>query len=190
MPGRWKCCSGNSLVYQAYCAGRHNPLPPLVHQYRDYAAGKFSRETATEVAASRRYWQESWLRHCLCCSCRRTSSIGGGQSVGASLQVHWDEARVGALQDLAARHDATLFIALQALVKLLLYRYSGQTDLIIGTPIAGRDSPALEGQVGLSSTCWRCATRSIPKAASIRLLEQASQQLTTHTPIATIPSTV
>ena len=98
----------------------------------------------------------------------------GGQSVGASLQVHWDEARVGALQDLAARHDATLFIALQALVKLLLYRYSGQTDLIIGTPIAGRDSPALEGRVGLSSTCWRCATRSIPKAASIRLLEQAS----------------
>ena len=63
--------------------------------------------------------------------------------------MHWDEARVGALQDLAARHDATLFIALQALVKLLLYRYSGQTDLIIGTPIAGRDSPALEGQVGL-----------------------------------------
>jgi hypothetical protein len=139
-----------ALVYQAYCARRQSPLPPLVHQYRDYAAGKFSRETAVELAASRRYWQDKLATPLpvlqLPTDFPRSSA---GQSTGASLQVRWDEAHVGALQDLAARHDATLFIALQALVKVLLYRYSGQTDLIIGTPIAGRDHIALEGQVGL-----------------------------------------
>ena len=163
-------------VYQAYCAGQPDPLPPLARQYRDYAADGNDHDTATEVEASRRYWHDQ-LAPPLPVLPLPTDfpRSGGGQSAGASLPVRWDEAHVAALGDLAAQHNATLFIALQALVKLVLYRYSGQTDLIVGTPIAGREHPDAEDQVGLFINLLPLRDRIDPAGSFVDLLEQASR---------------
>ena len=47
------------------------------------------------------------------------------------------------------RQTATLFMTLMAMVKVLLYRYTGQRDIIVGSPIAGRNHADLEDQIGL-----------------------------------------
>ena len=54
---------------------------------------------------------------------------------------------------------ATLFMNLLAVVNILLYRYSGQRDMIIGTPVAGRDHIDLEGQIGLYINTLALRTR-------------------------------
>ncbi|OMQ07993.1 non-ribosomal peptide synthetase [[Flexibacter] sp. ATCC 35103] len=53
------------------------------------------------------------------------------------------------LNEIAKNNNVSLFILLETVVKILLYRYSGQKDIIIGTPVAGREHPELENQIGL-----------------------------------------
>ena len=51
--------------------------------------------------------------------------------------------------ELARKRQASLFMLLVALVKVLIYRYSGETDIAVGIPVAGRTHPDLDGQIGL-----------------------------------------
>src|SRR5439155_11801711 len=53
-----------------------------------------------------------------------------------------------ALKELGRREGTTLFITLLAALQVLLYRYSGQEDIAVGAPIAGRTRPELEGLIG------------------------------------------
>ena len=53
-----------------------------------------------------------------------------------------------AVSALARREGATLFMALLAVYNVLLSRYSGQEDVVVGSPIAGRDRSELEGLIG------------------------------------------
>jgi hypothetical protein len=80
-----------------------------------------------------------------------------------------------ALDALGQAQGCTLFMSLLAAVNALLYRYSGQADIITGTPIAGREHVDLEDQIGFfvntlalrtrfsgrtpSSTCWQTCGR-------------------------------
>jgi non-ribosomal peptide synthetase component F len=56
--------------------------------------------------------------------------------------------RLPALKQLAQRQGATLFMTLLAVFKTLLYRYTGQTDLLVGSPIANRDRVEIEALIG------------------------------------------
>jgi len=53
-----------------------------------------------------------------------------------------------ALKAVSSRHGATLFMTVLAAFKALLHRYTGQTDLCVGTPIAGRTRAEVEGLIG------------------------------------------
>ncbi|MDR0810005.1 MAG: amino acid adenylation domain-containing protein, partial [Gemmobacter sp.] len=67
---------------------------------------------------------------------------------GATHSFDLDAATAAGLRSLAARHGATLFMVLNAAYAVLLARYSGQSDIVIGSPIANRRIPALEPLVG------------------------------------------
>ena len=68
---------------------------------------------------------------------------------GALASFRLDAARTGRLHHLAKERGVTLFTALTAAFQMFLYRYSGQVDLTLGTPVAGRDHPDYADQVGL-----------------------------------------
>ena len=68
---------------------------------------------------------------------------------GASHQFKLSGELTAALRTLSRQENATLFMTLLAAFKTLLYRYSGQTDLLVGSPIANRDRPELEDTIGL-----------------------------------------
>ena len=53
------------------------------------------------------------------------------------------------LREYALEHKTSLFTVLESGLKTLLYRYSNQQDIVIGTPVAGREHPNLENQIGL-----------------------------------------
>ncbi|MET0543152.1 MAG: amino acid adenylation domain-containing protein, partial [Variovorax sp.] len=67
---------------------------------------------------------------------------------GQTLSFHLDAELCGALKALARQHDATLFMALLAAFQALLMRYTGQADIAIGVPVAGRGDARVRDVVG------------------------------------------
>ena len=82
------------------------------------------------------------------------------------------------LRQLATAHGSSLFMTLVAVVKVLLHRYTGQTDLIVVTPIAGRDHPDLEDQVGCYINTMPLRSRLDPAARFVDFLDGLTQHTT------------
>ena len=67
---------------------------------------------------------------------------------GATYEFELSGELTAALQELSRRENATLFMTLLAAFQVVLHRYSGQDDIAVGTPIAGRTRPELEQLIG------------------------------------------
>lgn len=136
-------------VYQALASGHPPALPPLPIQYRDFASWQNSWLHSPAVEPARAYWHHQLSGRLPILNLPTdfprppVQTFHGGEEL-----FQWPPSVLQQLQALARQHNCTLFMVLTALVKLLLYRYTNQTDLIIGTPIAGRVHPDLEAQVG------------------------------------------
>ena len=136
-------------LYEAFVAGRLDPLPPLALQYRDFAAWQNARLKNPELAPHRRYWHEKLSGELPVLELPVDFPRPPVQTFrGRERAFALDRVRIDALQTLAKQNNATLFMVLMALVKVLLHRHTAQTDIIVGSPIAGRVHPDLENQVG------------------------------------------
>ena len=82
------------------------------------------------------------------CRCRRTGRAGRAAAAASGRRCGWRAALVAALRDLARREGVTLFMVLQAALSLVLGRWSGQTDILLGTPVANRTRHEIEGLIG------------------------------------------
>ncbi|MEL7523352.1 MAG: condensation domain-containing protein, partial [Cyanobacteria bacterium J06553_1] len=91
---------------------------------------------------------------------------------GAVEQFSLSKALSDQLKALGQKQSATLFITLLAAFKVLLYRYTGQTDLVIGTPIANRHRAEVEGLIGLFVNTLVLRSHLSPQADFGTLLEQ------------------
>ncbi|MBV9787518.1 MAG: amino acid adenylation domain-containing protein, partial [Chloroflexi bacterium] len=137
-----------SALYAAFAAGASSPLPPLPIQYADYAV--WQREWLQSAVRDQqlRYWQQQ-LRGVPTLDLptdRPRPSIWTGH--GATMVVHLPAALSDDLSRLSQQLDSTLFMTLLAAFQTLLYRYTRQDDIAIGTPIAGRVRPELEPLIG------------------------------------------
>ena len=137
------------LLYEARCEGGSNPLQPLRIQYRDYASWQQQNLRGEEMDRHRKYWQELLSGELPVLElpgdrCRPAVKTYRGGSVGIRIGA----GQLSAFYALCQEAGCTLFMGLLGLVKTLLYRYTGQQDIIIGSPIAGREHADLEGQIG------------------------------------------
>ncbi|NJN13548.1 MAG: amino acid adenylation domain-containing protein, partial [Richelia sp. RM1_1_1] len=69
--------------------------------------------------------------------------------IGAKQYFKFSASLTNALRQLSQREDSTLFMSLLAAFNILLYRYTNQEDILIGSPIANRNRAELEGMLGL-----------------------------------------
>ncbi len=135
--------------YRAYGAGEEHPIEPLNIQYKDYAAWQNALLSDKQIEPVRDYWHQKLsgdLPGLDIPSDRPRLPIQSFN--GARLAVEFGRDTVEALRDFSRKQDGSLFMGLVSLVKVLLHRYTGQKDIIVGSPIAGRDHPDLENQVG------------------------------------------
>jgi len=148
-----------SALYEAFIDERLSPLAPLPVQYLDYSVWQRQWMEAGERQRQLDYW---------------TRQLGTedpllelpGDRPRPPVQSHRGELyRFDLSDDLAARvrafnaeHGLTLFMTMTATLAVLLYRYSGQTDLRIGAPVANRIRPESEGLIGafLNTQVLRC----------------------------------
>jgi len=124
------------------------PLPDLKVQYADYACWqrRWLRGEARELLLD--YWREKLrdLEPLVLPSDRPRP--GRRTSAGAVETVVLPPALTARLRALSRRHDVTLFMTLLAVWKVLLHRYSGQTDLGVGSVIANRNRTEIENLIG------------------------------------------
>ncbi|MET0622456.1 MAG: amino acid adenylation domain-containing protein, partial [Pyrinomonadaceae bacterium] len=139
-----------SALYHAFSAGRPSPLAELPIQYADFAAWQREWMQGEVMRRQLDYWKEKLgdLPPAL-----RLPTDHPRPSVlthrGGALCLPMSGRLTGELNDLCRREGVTLFMALLAAFDVLLYRYTGQTDLSVGTPISGRSRPEAEGLIGL-----------------------------------------
>jgi len=164
-----------SLAYGDLRAGRSPDMPQLPVQFSDYAAWQRSA-LDTRMTAQADYWREA-LRDAPPLLELPTDFPRPAQqsSVGEILPVRVDAALTQALRELGQRHGATLFMTMLAAFKLLLYRYSGMRDIVLGTPVDMRNRSELRRLIGFFLNTVALRTRLDPSMDFPALLGTVKQ---------------
>ena len=138
-----------SMLYNAFTRGLSSPLAELPLQYVDYALWQRQWLQEEELDRQLQYWK---------------AKLQGAPPIldlptdrvrprvpsfrGAVLPFGLSRELSGALSELSRREGVTLYMLLLAGFQVLLSRYSGQEDIVVGSPIAGRTHPQIEGLIG------------------------------------------
>ncbi len=163
-------------LYNAYYHGQSNPLTPLAIQYKDYVGWQLEELSGEKLEEHRRYWLDQFSGELPVLELPSDRPRPPVQSHrGDQLYFKLPEELSGSFQAMLSDQGSTLFMGLVALVKTLLYRYTGQSDLIIGTPVAGRDHPDLEDQIGYYLNTLGLRTRFSGSEDYLSLLSQVKQ---------------
>ena len=139
-----------AALYTAYCNDLSLELPELPIQYAEFAVWQRHSLQGDLLESQLAYWKQqlSGAPALLELPTDRVRPLTQTFQ-GASYQQALSEELTEALRILSQRQGATLFMTLLAAFQTLLYRYTGQTDICVGTPYAGRDRPETEGLIGL-----------------------------------------
>jgi non-ribosomal peptide synthetase component F len=137
-----------AALYDAFAAGRPSPLPPLPLQYGDFAVRQRERLSGDELARQVAWWRERLAGAPALLELptdRPRPAVRADRGATFGFEIPDVAARVEAL---ARGEDATPFMVLLAAWLALLGRWSGQRDVLVGTPIAARTTPDVEGLIG------------------------------------------
>ncbi|HEX9942196.1 MAG TPA: amino acid adenylation domain-containing protein [Thermoanaerobaculia bacterium] len=136
-------------LYEAFVTGRPSPLPPLPVQYADFARWQRSWLTGERLEIQLAYWRERLASHSPGVDLPLDRPRPAVQTFrGASARLELPGGLSGQLRSLARAERASAFMVLLAAFGLLLQRLSGQDDLLVGTPVAGRTRAEVEGLIG------------------------------------------
>lgn len=137
------------ILYESLSAGRSPSLPDLPIQYADFS--KWQRDWLQGEVLDKQlsYWRKKLADAPPVLQLPADRAWPTIQTYnGAKESIVLSERLACGLKILSRREGVTMFMAVLAAFKTLLYRYTGQTDIIIGTPIAGRNRSETEGLIG------------------------------------------
>ncbi|WP_374173243.1 amino acid adenylation domain-containing protein [Flavobacterium tructae] len=137
-------------TYNALTQGKAIDLPELSLHYKDYTLWLNEQLNQEKQQASEQYWLQQFQGELpvLDLPAFKTRPLVKTYN-GHNLTHHYSKAFLEQLKTFSKEQDATLFMTLMAGINALLHKYTAQNDIIIGTPIAGREHPDLENQLGL-----------------------------------------
>ncbi|UCF85220.1 MAG: hypothetical protein JSV50_06185, partial [Desulfobacteraceae bacterium] len=137
------------LLYNAFSQGKPSPLSKLRIQYADFASWQQQWLKDEILKSQLAYWEKQLdgLPDLLKLSTdhpRPAVQTFRGAYQGIILPPDLYKS----LETLSRQEGVTLFMTLLAAFKVLLYRYTGQTDIAVGSPVANRNREELEGLIG------------------------------------------
>ncbi|HEX9939641.1 MAG TPA: AMP-binding protein, partial [Longimicrobium sp.] len=138
-----------SALYEAYREGRESPLPELAVQYADYAV--WQREQLAGEALDRQlsYWRERLAGAPELLELPTDHPRPAVQTFrGATVPVELSPELLERLQALGRSEGATLYMTVLGAFQVLLGRYAGSDDVVVGSPTAGRTRGEVEGLIG------------------------------------------
>jgi len=160
-----------SQFYAAFQAGLPTPLPDLPIQYADYSRWQWEQRDRFQKQSE--FWRES-LRDLplLDLPTDRPRRVQPSYA-GAVYPLQVDAALTAGLKALGSEQQATLFMTLLAAFQILLSRYTQQTDITVGSVIAGRNRSELEPLIGFFANSLVLRTRWSPGANFRQILRKA-----------------
>ncbi len=137
-----------TTLYDSFIAGRPSPLPELPLQYVDFAVWQREWLTGEVLEQQLAHWKRQLeALPILALPLDRPRPPVRTSRTSHEAAVISDKVR-NALREIGQQEGATMFMTLLAAFKLLLARLTGQNDIVVGTPIAGRNRTELEGLIG------------------------------------------
>lgn len=127
-----------------------NALPALPFQYKDFAAWHNHHVISDDYRRQALYWRNRFADRIPVCELstdfpRPVVQQFSGQKIHQSLTVEL----TGKLKKLAATHSVSLFVLLMGALRVLLFKYRAGADLVIGSPVTGRNQAALHSLIGM-----------------------------------------
>jgi amino acid adenylation domain-containing protein len=167
-----------SALYGAFAKGLSDPLPPLSIQYADYAVWQRQALEPDTLRAQVAYWKQqlSGAPELLALPTDRPRPAVQSYA-GAQVSRTLSPTLSATLRQLCQRHGVTLFMAGLAAWSVLLSRWSGQSDVVIGVPAANRKHDELESLIGffVNTSALRVRLDDVPTVEA--LLASIKQQL-------------
>lgn len=137
------------VLYTSLLAGRPATLPELPIQYADYAIWQRKWLTGERFDQQMEYWRQQLAGVPLSLDLPTDRVRPPLQAFHGSLyDFLLPSTLVTRLETLSEREGVTLFMTLLAVFQTLLYRYTGQNDVLVGTPVAGRTRAEVENLIG------------------------------------------
>ncbi len=138
-----------SALYGAFVEGKRSPLPELPFQYADFSEWQHEAMRGEELAQSIDYWRDRLAGELPLLQLpfdrpRHLALTDRGGAVNRQLSKELTEQ----LKEVGRKEQATLFMTLLAAYQVFLSRYSGQEDVLVGSPIAGRYLQEVEPLIG------------------------------------------
>ena len=162
-------------LYEAEVSGRAPLLQPLALQYADYAIWQREYLSGAVLEQKLLYWKEklTGVSPLELPADHVRPAVSSGR--GAMQTFHIDKGLTQKLQALSQQKEVTLFMTLLSVFKVLLYRYSGQQDICVGSPVANRGQQEIEGLIGffINTVALRSDLGGNP--SFIELLDQVRQ---------------
>ena len=136
-------------LYQAFLDGQPNPLKPLPIQYADYAVWQRKSLSGEVLDRQLGYWQQQLAGAEPLLELPTDRPRPAVQTYrGASQSFMLTKSLSDGFKQLCSQSGATLYMSLLAAFQTLLYRYSRQEDIVVGSPIAGRNRAEIERLIG------------------------------------------
>ncbi len=163
-------------LYTAYTEKLPDPLEPLYTQYKDYAVWQQQQLTGEQLQEHKGYWLKQFEGEIPVLDLPGDMARPSMQTYngGGVLKMIGEDAGKG-IKDLSQEQGGTLFMGLVAAIDVLLYKYTGQTDIVVGSQIAGRVHADLENQIGFYLNTLALRARFSPEHSFRQLLNNVKE---------------
>jgi amino acid adenylation domain-containing protein len=162
-------------LYNAYKRGVEAALPPLRLQYSDYAIWQRKYVTGDYLELQLQYWEQKLNGYTTLSLPTDYSRPPVRSMEGAILNVALDQELSAGLKQFCQEQGVTLYMLMLSVYNVLLYRYSQQDDIMIGTPIANRTQEELEDIVGFFVNTLVIRTQLSPEMRFTDLLQRVKE---------------
>ncbi|WJM63972.1 amino acid adenylation domain-containing protein [Bacillus amyloliquefaciens] len=167
----------NILTNELLALYHQKPLPDIEFEYKDFAEWQNQWLNEDAMKQQETYWLEQFQEEIPVLQLPTDGSKAAerssdGQRVTCSLQPDV----IRSLQDLAQKAGTTLYTVLLAAYKVLLHKYTGQEDIVVGTPASGRNHPDVENIIGIFIQTIGIRTKPLANRKFTDYLEEVKRQ--------------
>ena len=166
-----------ATLYRAFSRELPSPLPELGIQYADYALWQREQLSGPLLDEQLTYWREQLQSAPAVLALPTDRSRPAVKRYrGTRETFHIAEELAAELKAVSRAQRVTMFMLLLAAFKVLLWRYSGQEDIVVGTPIANRQESQIEDLIGFFVNTLALRTRLEPTERFADLLKRVREE--------------
>lgn len=165
------------LTNELFAFYHGNPLPEIKFEYKDFAEWQNQLLIGEVMEQQETYWLEQFKEEVPVLQLPADGSramewSSEGQRVTCSLQ----SSLIRSLQEMSQQTGTTLYMVLLAAYNVLLHKYTGQEDIVVGTPVSGRNHPNIESMIGIFIQTMGIRTKPQANKRFTDYLEEVKRQ--------------